>query len=109
MAVKNITYFVKGKKKKLEVKLCDTILKKFTGLMFRKNSPPLLFVFSKEKKLSIHSWFCKPFTAIWLDDKMHAIQVLEINNWRTRIAGKGRYLLEIPAPLNNGKSSSRNQ
>ena len=95
MALKTIIYFIDGKKKKIQVKICDTIFKKFLGLMFRKNSPPLLFVFNREKKLSIHSLFCKPFIAIWLDDKMHATQVLEINNWRTDIVGKGKYLLEI--------------
>ncbi|MBU2576252.1 MAG: DUF192 domain-containing protein [Nanoarchaeota archaeon] len=103
MAIKKITYLVKGKEKKIEVKICDTLLKKFQGLMFRKNSPPLLFVFNKEKKLSIHSIFCKPFTAIWLDNKMHATQVLEINDWRTNIVGKGRYLLEIPRTTTKGR------
>ena len=96
MVMKKITYFVDGKKKEIEVKLCDTILKQFAGLMFRKNSPPLLFIFNKEKKLSIHSWFCKPFTAIWLDDKMHSTQILGIDNWKTNINGKGKYLLEVP-------------
>jgi len=95
MALKKITYFVEGKKKEIGAKLCDTPLKKFSGLMFRKNSPPLLFVFNKYKRFSIHSLFCKPFTAIWLDDKMHSTQVLEIDNWRTNIVGKGKYLLEI--------------
>jgi uncharacterized membrane protein (UPF0127 family) len=96
MALKKITYFVEGKKKTSEVKICNTFLKKLTGLMFRRNSPSLLFVFNKEKKLIIHSFFCKPFTAIWLDDKMHSTNVLKINNWRTNIVGKGKFLLEIP-------------
>jgi len=95
MVIKEITYFIGDKKKKINVKICDTLLKKFTGLMFQRNSPPLLFVFNKNKRLAIHSWFCKPFTAIWLDDKMHSTQVLEINNWRTNIVGNGKYLLEV--------------
>lgn len=94
--MKEITYFTEDKKKKINVKICDTLLKKFTGLMFRQNSPPLLFVFSKNKRLSIHSWFCKPFTAIWLDDKMNSTEIIEINNWKTNVVGKGKYLLEIP-------------
>ena len=108
MALKTITYFIGGKKKKIQVKLCDTVLKKFSGLMFKKNSPPLLFVFNKEKKLSIHSIFCKPFIAIWLDDKMRATKVIEVKNWRLNISGKGRYLLEILTPLSNNKSSTEN-
>jgi len=101
MALKKITYFVDGKKKTIKVKVCDTILKKSLGLMFRKNSPPLLFIFNKNKKLSIHSFFCKPFKAIWLDDKMHATKVSNIDNWRLNISGKGKFLLEIPTSSGN--------
>ena len=107
MALKTIEYFIEGKKRKLQVKVCDTILKKFLGLMFKKNSPPLLFIFKKTKVFSIHSLFCKPFKAIWLDDKMHATKVIYVKNLRFNISGRGKYLLEISAPLNNGKSSTR--
>jgi len=95
VALKKITYFVEGKKKAIKVKVCDTFLKKSLGLMFKKNSQPLLFIFNKNKTLSIHSLFCKPFKAIWLDDKMHATKVSNINNWRLNISGKGKFLLEI--------------
>ena len=40
--MKTITYFIEGKKERIKVKVCDTPLKKFSGLMFRRNSPPLL-------------------------------------------------------------------
>jgi uncharacterized membrane protein (UPF0127 family) len=66
--------------------------------MFRKDSPPLLFTFNKEKKLSIHSFFCKPFTAIWLDDKKRITKSIKIKNWRPNFYGTGKYLLEIPLP-----------
>src|SRR3989344_9272218 len=65
MMMKKIIYFINGKKRNIKVELCDTPFKKFRGLMFRKDSPPLLFVFNKYKKLSIHSFFCKPFKVIW--------------------------------------------
>ena len=106
MAMKKITYFVDGKKKELEVKLCDTLLKKFAGLIFRRNSPPLLFVFNKEKKFSIHSIFCKPFTAIWLDDKMHATKITKVKNWKTNISGRGKYLLETQELPKKDESST---
>lgn len=96
MVLREITYFTKGKGKKVKVKICNTPLKKLVGLMFKKNSPPLLFTFNKIKTLSIHSLFCKPFKAIWLDDKMHATQVIDVKNWKLNISGKGKYLLEIP-------------
>ena len=94
--MKTITYFIEGKKEKIKVKICNTILKKFSGLMFRKNSPPLLFVFNKNKTLSIHSFFCKPFRAIWLNEKMQATKIVDVKNWKMNISGKGRFLLEIP-------------
>jgi len=109
MGLKTIAYFTKGKREKIKVRICDTISKKFSGLMFKKNSPPLLFIFNKEKKLSIHSLFCRPFTAIWLDEKMHATKVIDVKNAKFNISGKGKYLLEIPTLLYNNKSPSGNQ
>jgi uncharacterized membrane protein (UPF0127 family) len=97
MVLKTISYFVEGKKKKIKVKVCDTPVKKISGLMFKERSPPLLFIFKKNKNLSMHSFFCKPFKAIWLDDKMHSTKIMDINNWKLNISGKGRYLLEIPS------------
>ena len=106
VALKTITYFLNGKKKKIKVKICNTILSKTIGLMFKKSSPSLLFIFNKNKKLSIHSIFCKPFKAIWLDEKMNATKVIDVKTWKLNISGKGKYLLEIPTPLDNGKFSS---
>jgi len=99
MVLKEVTYFIDKNKKKVKSKICDTFSKKFSGLMFRKNSLPLLLVFNKTKTLSIHSLFCKPFTAIWLDEKMHATKITEVKNWKFNISGKGKFLLEIPTPL----------
>ncbi len=101
MVLKTITYSIDGKKKTTNAKICDTILKKFTGLMFRRQSPPLLFVFNKNKTLSIHSLFCKPFKAIWLDDKMSTTKITDVKKWKLNISGKGKYLLEIPLKAND--------
>ncbi len=108
MALKSITYFIEGEKKKIKVKICSTILEKASGLMFKKNSPPLLFVFNKNKIIQIHSFFCKPFKAIWLDDEMHATKIIDVDNWKLNISGKGKFLLEIPTSLKNNKLSSIN-
>lgn len=95
--IEKFTYYdEKNKKRTIKVKVCKSIWSKFSGLMFRKNSPPLLFVFKKGKNLSIHSLFCKPFKAIWLDDKMKITKFIEIKKWRTNFSGMGKYLLEIP-------------
>ena len=53
MVLKKITYKIEDKNYLIEAKIVDTPLKKFFGLMFKKNSPPLLFTFNKEKDLSI--------------------------------------------------------
>ncbi len=98
-SLENFT-FMDDKKRRItvKVKVCKSNWSKFSGLMFRKSSPPLLFVFRKEQTLSIHSFFCKPFKAIWIDDKMKVTKSIEIKKWGANFSGKGRYLLEIPFP-----------
>ena len=99
MKLQTFTYYENGKKKKINVKVCKTIWNKFWGLMFCTRSPSLLFVFNKEKRLSIHSFFCKPFTAIWLDEGKRVVRQEEVNNWRFNISGRGKYILEIPTRI----------
>lgn len=101
MVLKKISYVDDGKRKSIEVKTCDSVLDKFFGLMFKKSSPPLLFVFNKQKRLSIHSLFCKPFIALWLDDKMNVTKKQKISNFGLNFSGNGKYLLEIP--ISDGK------
>jgi len=57
---------IKLKGKIIEAEVCDTTFAKARGLMFRKQSRPLLFIFKKPTRQSIHSFFCKPFLALWL-------------------------------------------
>ena len=96
MVLKEFEYYDDREKRKINVKICKSIWSKFLGLMFRKNSCPLLFVFNKDKKLSIHSLFCKPFRAIWLNKNKKATKIIDVKTWRLKISGKGKYLLEIP-------------
>lgn len=73
---------------------------KYSGLMFRKNSPALLFEFSKPCRQGIHSFFCKPFIAVWfLGGKVLEYKI--IDSWQGYIAPEKEFdkLLEIP--LNN--------
>ena len=90
-----ITFFIKGKKRVVLAKKVFNPYLSF-GLMFRKNSHPLLFDLKKEKNFAISSLFCKPFIAIWLDEKMHAKRTVRVTNWKLSIPGRGKYLLEIP-------------
>ena len=101
MVLEKITYFVDGKKKTIEAKILKSPLQKSLGLMFQKNSPPLFFTSNALDYNPIHSLFCKPFRAIWLDEKMHSTKVVDVKNWKLNISGRGKYLLEIPLPQNN--------
>ena len=96
MDLKKITYYIDGNKKTANAKILESTLSKGTGLMFRKNSPPLFFVCKKYHPLPITSIFCKPFKAIWLDENYHATKVIDVKKWKLNISGHGKYLLEIP-------------
>jgi uncharacterized membrane protein (UPF0127 family) len=89
-------FYIRNKKIKIKAKLCKSLWSKFTGLMFKTESKPLLFIFNKEKKLSIHSFFCKPFFAVWISSSRKAEKILKINKWRSGFSGAGKYILEIP-------------
>ena len=86
----------------LDVKVCKNIFNKITGLMCRKNSPPLLFIFKKSVKTPIHSFFCKPFVAIWFN-KNKVIDVKLVKPWRLSIKPDSKFdkILEIPSSDKN--------
>ena len=79
-------YKIGTKEKTITAKPLTTILQKTRGLMFKSKSPTLLFIFNKEKTLTIHSIFCKPFIAIWLDKKKKATKIEKVTNWRFHIS-----------------------
>jgi uncharacterized membrane protein (UPF0127 family) len=88
---------IKVKNKVIDAIECRTAFSKFRGLMFRKKPEPLLFIFEKPTRQSIHSLFCKPFVAFWLlngeivDEKF-------VEPFSLSISPKGKYthLVEIP-------------
>lgn len=100
--LKKINYYVGRKKYGIQVKKVFFLS---SGLLFRKNSPPLLFTLPKKMKFSIGSIFCNPFRAIWLDENMKATKVVDVKKWKWKIDGFGKYLLEIP--FNKLKTKSR--
>lgn len=93
-----------GKKIILDVAECKNIFSQSRGLMFRKKSKPLLFTFKKPVKISIHSFFCMPFVAIWFN-KNKIVDVKIIKNWMLSITPKKEFdkLLEIPSGDKNFK------
>jgi uncharacterized membrane protein (UPF0127 family) len=87
----------KGKNIFLDVDECRTIFQKSHGLMFKKKSKPLLFIFNKPTHESIHSFFCVPFFAIWfIEGKV--IDVKFVKPWMVGVKPSQKYdrLLEIP-------------
>ncbi len=91
------SFIFKGKREILNVKECKNIFSRGRGLMFRKNSKPLLFIFKKPVRLSIHSFFCLPFIAIWFyNDKVADMKF--VKPWKFIVKSKTTYdrLLEIP-------------
>ncbi|MEI6058333.1 MAG: DUF192 domain-containing protein [archaeon] len=96
MVLEIFTYYNEGRKTKMPVRVCRTILSKTRGLMFKKKSPSLLFLFNKEKTITIHSFFCKPFRSIWLDKNKNVTKIIDVKRWKASISGRGKYLLEIP-------------
>jgi len=97
MVLENFTFTHKNKSHTLKIKPCKTLLLKATGLMFRKNSPPLLFIYKKPTREPIHSFFCKPFIAIWFN-KNKIIDVKSVKPFNPLIKPKQKFdkLLEIP-------------
>jgi uncharacterized membrane protein (UPF0127 family) len=87
----------KNKNISLDVEECRTILSRASGLMFKKKSPALLFIFNKPVKMAIHSFFCKPFIAIWfINDKI--VEIKKVKPWKVHICPEKKFnkLLEIP-------------
>ena len=97
MVVKKFKFKQKNRIMELDVGVCETSFSQARGLMFRKKNLPLLFVFKSVKKRSIHSFFCKPFYAIWFDgDKI--VDEKFVKSWKFSVLPKEKFdiLLEIP-------------
>ena len=111
MEKKNICFSYGGKKIELEVQNCDSLWSKFRGLMFRnkENASALLFDFKKSSKISIHSFFCHEFIAVWLNDKDKVIRIKKIKPWRLNINPKQDFAKLIEIPVNNSYFSLINQ
>jgi len=111
LKLENFSFYLNGKMKNVMVKRCESLFSKSLGIMFKKNPAPHLFIFSKEKNLAIHSFFCVPFVAIWLDKDKKAVAVEKIYPFNPHISHRGMYLLEIQEKrflqLNNRKKSRR--
>ena len=85
-----------GRKKSI---ICRTFFSKVRGLMFRsrKFKTPLLFIFEKKGKYSIHSFFCRRFLAIWYSDGK-IVEKRVVEPWKISVCPARKFdrLLEVP-------------
>jgi hypothetical protein len=92
MVLRKFEYYEDKKKKTILLKPVHLYS---TGLMFQRKCPPLLFTLPKEKNFAITSLFCKPFKAIFLDDKKRKIGEIKVSSWKWYVPCYGKYMIEI--------------
>jgi len=101
--MRKVGFNYRHKKIVLRAKECSSMFSKFRGLMFRtKNTVPLVFIFDKPTKTSIHSLFCPEFIAVWLDDKNRVVEVKRIKSWKWNIKPKEKFVNLVEIPINEG-------
>jgi len=87
----------------LNLKVCDTFLTRFRGLMLTKELPPdggIMLVGEKESKVnaSIHMMFMRyDITVLWLDKDRVLVDKVLAKQWKMYYAPKApaQYILEI--------------
>jgi uncharacterized membrane protein (UPF0127 family) len=95
--VVNLKFNYQDRKIEMDVEVCGSILSQISGLMFKKNSKPLFFVFKNKKKRPIHSYFCVPFYAIWFNgDEIVDEMLIEDRKFSIKPLKEFDRLLEIP-------------
>ncbi len=79
--------------------IADSLFSRARGLMFRKNSKRILFIFNKEGIYPIHSYFVFfKFDAIYLDKNMKIVEIFKgVKPFTALIkpSKKAMYLLEM--------------
>jgi len=91
---------IRFNKKEYDVELCDTLFKKFRGLMFRniKEDEALLFSLNGMKKVDLHTLFVfYPIDIYFLNEEKKVIHsILNVKPFTPYIKGmEARYILEI--------------
>ncbi|MBR9705329.1 hypothetical protein GOV12_07990 [Candidatus Pacearchaeota archaeon] len=92
----------RGKKHKFFVNELESVFQKASGLMFRKKSKPLLFIFKNKTNESIHSFFCVPFIAFWFCNGK-VIDVKFVKPWKLSVKPCEKYDKLLEVPVNDDK------
>jgi uncharacterized membrane protein (UPF0127 family) len=97
MKKKSIIILLGKRKILVKCNVADNFFKRALGIMFKKDEfSPLLFIFEKTQKISIHSFFCPPFIAVFLDDKKRVVQVNKMRPFSLLVSKPAKYLVELP-------------
>ncbi|MBD3318831.1 hypothetical protein GF342_02890 [Candidatus Woesearchaeota archaeon] len=84
-----------------QVIICDTLLSRIRGQMFRKKPVTCVLSFPKEGHISLHTWFCRyALDMYFLDAKKKVVSIQKkVRPWRF-CSGHGKYVVEVPAGKN---------
>ena len=106
MVIVNFEY--KKKNFKVNALECKGFLSKAKGLIFQKEPRALYFVFTSKTQQAIHSFFCKPFVAVWLY-KGDIVGKEHVMPWRFSVKPKKKFdrLLEIPEGCSGYRALSK--
>ena len=82
--------------------ICNSLFSKAKGMMLRKKPVPMIFTFSKEKKVSLHMFFVFfPIDVLFLGADKKIIEIKErFKPWTFyRPKSKALYIVELPAGI----------
>lgn len=81
-------------------KTCTSMPSQFLGLMFHVQKPPILFVFNKEKRISLHTFFVfYPIDIYFLNKNKKIIETKQMNPFSVYFSKtKPKYILETKSP-----------
>jgi len=78
---------------------CRTTWQQTKGMMFRKEVVPLVFYFSKERIVKLHSWFCPDaMDLVFLDENWEVVETVPVWPKKSSYTAKTKFmfLLELP-------------
>ena len=102
------------KKMRREKRVKAEGIKKYMGLMFKRENytTPMVFEFERPTLHPIHTWFCNfPIRCIYYDEKGKIIEDVILEEWTTTHVPPRPYvkLLEIPNPYSTTMKGGNNK
>ena len=101
---KKVCFKYRGKKMCVNAFVCDSVWKKFLGLMFcrREKAFAQVFEFSKPTRVRIHSFFVfLDFIAIWINPNGKIVDLKVVKSWKFFVSSKKPFNKLIEIPINS--------